>query len=305
MNGYGADRFLYPIQRDDLGSWTFNWVHNGTPHNTPITGPVYLYDDANVSSDIASDYPSLLRIISDDVLSTSGVTLEWSWGTPAGYSAADGLAFDADDATFGIDVGAGIDFFRSVIGYPGGATTIFANPGTPVVSPRSTIGQWLPRTLTGYEAQDKRSMSTAETYSSTDDPYDVTQYTTMRQREIRRMNYEWIPGLRIDGGEVRGESVAYRELADVSTSLGSYGDDGDALSLKEMWRILRFGKDCIIIQEVGDTVIAPTDEQIDIGPLATSAQRSDFSNLVTDLRAGGELYSVDMTFYLKHKGWDY
>lgn len=305
---YGVDRFLYPVQRDSLQGFNVSWEVNSVNYATNVqAGQYWIYDNANVGGSISNDYPSLLNVLSDDIFTKTGVTVTWSWGTPSGYDAPDALAFDADDATFGWRVGGNPFFGAQVLGYPGAplGTTIYATPGTPVVAPRSGLGHWLARTLTGYEAQDKRSVSLTESYASTDEPYVITQYVTMRERELRRMRYEWVPGLRIEGGEVRGSDGAYRELAGVSTSLGSYDDDGDALSLKKMWRSLRRGQDCIIIQDVGDTVIAPTDEQIDIGPLGSAAQRQEFSALVEDLRAGGELYAVDMTFFLKHKGWDY
>lgn len=302
---YGADRFIYPVADTDSET-VVRWEVGGTSYATEIQGQSYVYSASSVSISTANAYPSFLDRLSDDILTKTGVTVTWSWGTPSGYALPDALAFDADDATFGWRFGAMSDFEKSIFGYQGGATTIYATPGTPVVAPRSGIGQWLARTIIGYEATDKRSMSRSESYASTSDPYITTRYTTMRERELRRMQYQWVAGLRVEGGDVRREDPSYAELAEVSTSLGAtYTSDGDALGLKEMWRSLRFGRDCLIIQDVGDTVIAPTDDQLDIGPFANADARGDFSALVQDLRAGGELYTVDLMFYLKTKGWDY
>src|SRR5690554_1630857 len=199
---YGVDRFLYPVQRDNLDSYSVVWEVASTTYSTAIEGPHWVYDNANVGSPISNSYPSLLNALSDDIFDRTGVTVTWSWGTPAGYDAPDALAFDADDATFALRLDLTTDFVRRVFGYQGGVANIPATPGTPVVAPRSGLGHWLARTIIGYEAQDKRSVSLTESYASTDEPYVITQYVTMRERELRRMRYEWVPGLRVEGSSV-------------------------------------------------------------------------------------------------------
>src|SRR5690554_4896407 len=159
MTIYGVDRYLYPVQRETGGGYQVIWEVASVTRSTIFTDPAYLYSAANVDPAFSNDYPSWLDILSDDVFDKTGVTLTWSWGTPAGYDAPDGLAFDADDATFGINIGTSGAFVRSILGYQGGTGVVYATPGTPVVAPRSGIGHWLARTIIGYEARDKKSIS--------------------------------------------------------------------------------------------------------------------------------------------------
>ena len=305
--GYGFDRILYPVSVEFDGNTI---VETGTEYDVP-TGTYYVRTESVLSSieTQLADYDALLDAI-DTAL--TGVNLSFEWVAPTGYDHEESLRMVGDTA-WSLDFAAAAwDFPPELIGFPPDQTSTVSSTdeggGNHVIEgTRSVLGCWIAAPIVGVKATDKTSTLETEAYASTDPINERTKIVTMRdRRQVRMLRWEWVPGMRIHGGTVRGEQATYRNLAGISEATDGFQQEGATPSLRAMYERVSSDAKFLVYHDLDDrTRTDPPADQYEGVRLASIGAVQSFDDWYTRQRPGGELHEVEIPVLVVESAWDY
>lgn len=303
---YGFDRMLYPVR---VTSANNTIIEGTTPYEVEPDDSYYQRESSpdTDTENTFSGYTPLFDAIDEAI---SSVSIDVEWFAPPGYEYAESLRFVADDEfSFGF-ADSNFTFPKQLLGFP-------ADQDTPAFSTQvdsqhiiegvqSVLGSWIAAPLHSQRASDKRSHIESETYASTDPIYEETEILQMRdERKIRLLSWQWVPGLRVKGGEIRGEQSSYRNVAKVGDLDHEFETDADALGLREMYRRTRQGERIMVYYDAEQSQTSPPvghTEGVRLADVAAHESSEEWSDME---RAGGEFYEVDIPVLVTDGEWRY
>ena len=292
MSVYGFDRFLDPIE---IESGQNAVVVDGETY-TLAPGTYY---QVNQPSSFMDDRG--LLSVTEELADALPFTFTTAWHAPEGYDYQESLLLvrlGGSPWTLNFD-DAGFTLPPEILGFPPDIDEAVASEevdGNNIIfGTRSALGSWHAGPIYGEHSTDWRSSEEVETYTSTDEIFEGTEVLQMREvRKIRQVEWSFVPGLRVQGGEVRGESEAYRHLANMGPINDGFAADHRAISLKTMWDAIRGGGlvICFLNTDQDQTNIDDATEYARLGTPASHAESGELFNIT---RRAGELYDVEIT----------
>lgn len=301
---YGFDRYLYPVYVGPDNTIVEKGLEREV--DTGIYYPRSEASDSSLESDL-SDYPALFAAINDAL----DVDLDFEWAAPDGYEYADGLRM-VGDQDWSLDfASSNFDFPPEFLGFPRDQSdTVTASEESSgewvIESTRSVFGSWVPATITGVGATDKTSYTEQEVYASTDTIYRRTAFVKTRaERKIRRLYYQYVPALRVRGGQVRGDHEVYRELAGVAEATDGFEPPGYMLALDRMFERVNDGSEFLVMHGVDSDETVPQDGQWEACILAEQRMYDSADEWVSLERESGELYDVDVMALVVDGQWGF
>lgn len=298
-------RFLYPLNITADNNTLFIITNLG---NIPLDVPpgIYYLIEESGDAEIDGKFPSIFSAIQPLV--------NVSWFRPDGYKYKESLKLEFTPGPPALDflgfnfANPDFTFPKDILGFPADINVdvvgSVSEPQT-ILGTRSALGAWISGTLEGGDWTSILSHIDKEVYSSTDPIYRHTKIIKMREDRIpRAFEFEFVPGLRVHGGSIRGNDIAYRELADLPEIEDGFADDGDAVSLRSMYRRVNGGEPFLVIFE--------DEDQIDLSAgsfeslrLYSIAEHQSFQNWYNDPIPGGEIYNVGFTGLVIDGGYGY
>jgi hypothetical protein len=205
-----------------------------------------------------------------------------------------------------VDGGAGWSFKFSdplftldprILGFPKGTAT---DTGTSPLPTISMLGSWQSFTQIDGVATSKSRLPERELYTSTSKTYASTRQHSVRDaRSIRRMIYEYVPGLHVYESGVRAASGDYVETSGLSS-----GDSANAF--EQVWRAGSNLDDIIIVHGEGSASWEDiSSKPHEIVRFASMEQRSSFEECIELMLAGGEFYRISVDLLVKSSTYDY
>ena len=284
-------RFLYPVRV--VAGANVIVTDGGTITVAPGTYYLRTADGGELSR-----FPSLFEAINDAALIGIGDDFTFEWFAPSGYKYKESLSFVQGTQPLSLLFGnAGFTFPAELLGFPADidvtVTSVDTGDGRGIFyGTRSVLGAWIGGTVDGGDWRDITSHLEKEIYASTDPIYEGTKIIRMREDRVPRIfDFEAVPGVRVQGGEVRGSDPGYRETADLGVISDAFLSDGDAVALRQMYRRVNGGQEFLIQYESEDE-IGLTEGLWEGCRLALPSQHADFSEWYTMTRPGGEFYDV-------------
>lgn len=295
-------RFLYPI-RVSAGA---NVIVTSDGSITVPPGTYYLRSEAGGETD---RYPSLFQAISDAALSAIGDDAVFSWFAPTGYRYKESLSIRWAGPFAFLFGDPGFTFPPEYLGFPpdinSNVATVNEGGGFFIHGTRSALGSWIGGTVDGGDWSSINSHIEKEIYASTSPIYEHTKIIRMRDDRVPRVfEFEEVPGLRVQGGEVRGSDIGYRETANLAPITDGFNSDGAAVSLREMYRRVNGGQEFLVLYEDEDET-GLVDGKWEGVRLGGAAFHESFQEWYTMTRPGGEFYDVSFLGLVVAGGYDY
>lgn len=295
-------RFLYPIR---VAAGANVVVVNGTSYTIPI-GTYYLRSDGGGET---TRFPSFFDAVVDATKHSGFLIESIDWFAPSGYKYKESLelgttvsafSFDFDDASWTLP--------PEYLGFPSDINVQVSSVldgGTHYIrGTRSALGAWLGGTVDGGDWTNINSHIEKEIYASTSPIYEHTKIIRMRDDRVPRVfEFTDVPGLRVQGGEVRGSDIAYRETADLAAIADGFLSDGPAVALREMYRRVNGGQEFLVLYADEDANdLTGQWEGLRLGGLSF---HQNFEEWYTMTRPGGEFYDVSFLGLVVAGGYDY
>lgn len=295
-------RFLYPIR---VGAGANVVVVNGTSYQIPL-GTYYLR--ANPGGESAR-FPEFLDAFVGATKDTGFQLSAIDWFAPSGYKYKESFEFATTDSAFTFDFDdAAWTLPPEYLGFPSDINTQVSSVldgGTHYIrGTRSALGAWIGGTVDGGDWTNINSHIEKEIYASTSPIYEHTKIIRMRDDRVPRVfEFTDVPGLRVQGGEVRGADIGYRETADLPAITDGFLSDGPAVSLREMYRRVNGGQEFLVLYEDEDANDLTGEwEGVRLGG---TSFHEDFSEWYDMTRPGGEFYDVSFLGLVVAGGYDY
>lgn len=300
MTAFPFVRLFYPVR---IPATQNAWVSDDFGTSTISAGVYWAYYGGDLLEEIPG-LPSLYNAIRQP---NDEPTFQRHQAT--GYDYSESLEYSFGTASLQLQFGSvSFTMDKRIWGWPEDydqTETATATSPAIIQSPLSTIGQWLPASIQ-IDAQDLRSYGEREIYASTQPVYERTKIVPMREiRRVRTFRWEWVPGLRVMGGEVRGAEFDYREVAGVGPVVSGYESDGDAVGLRLFWEAVSSGIPFIAAYD--EDWFGPQDDgAYEVLRLSRPDQHESFEALLEDQTPAGEFYTVDIeALVIGGGGYDY
>lgn len=295
-------RFLYSIR---VAAGANVVVVNGTSYTIPI-GTYYLR--ASLGGEVAR-FPAFFNAFVDATKDTGFQLSGIGWFAPPGYKYRESLEFSTTDGAFTFDLDdAAWTLPPEYLGFPSDINVQVSSVlegGTHYIrGTRSALGAWIGGTVDGGDWTSIASHIEKEVYASTSPIYQRTKIIRMRDDRVPRMfEFTDVPGLRVQGGEVRGADIAYRETADLAAITDGFLSDGPAVALREMYRRVNGGQEFLVLYGDEDANDLTGEwEGLRLGGIALHQNFEDWYDMT---RPGGEFYDVSFLGLVVAGGYDY
>lgn len=298
-------RFLYPI-RVTAGANVV--VFNGSSYTIPIG----TYYQRSPSGGESTRFPSFSDAFVRET-KASGITLSenFAWFASTGYKYKESFEFFSDDGAFSFDFNSpSWTLPPEYLGFPPDIdvkvnSLAESSAEHYIRGTRSALGSWIGGTVDGGDWSSITSHIEKEIYASTSPIYEHTKIIRMRDNRVPRVfEFEEVPGLRVQGGEVRGSDIGYRETANLAPITDGFQSDGGAVSLREMYRRVNGGEEFLVIYEDEDET-GLVDGKWEGVRLGGADFHENFSEWYTMTRPGGEFYDVSFLGLVVAGGYDY